>query len=120
MPEVVHLDDAHAVVFADATERSGKVTWLHRAPGPGGEYEMGGRPGRTHGLAVGELAVSLVLESFTGQVKQWQDPIASMRLDRCEEDLAADTLQLLTDADLPSVDVDVIPAQPKDFAEAQA
>ena len=55
-----------------------------------------------------------------GKVEQWETPPPRLGLDRRQEELATDALQLLADLDGPGVKVNIIPAQAERLASAQA
>src|SRR6516164_1458024 len=120
MPDVADLDEPDLAVVADAPEGPDEVARFDRAPGPRGEYEPGFWPGRTHVDAVEGLAFGLKLERLRGRVEQRQASFTSLGLDRREEQLAADPLQLLADMDRSAVEVDVIPAQAEHLPAPQA
>jgi hypothetical protein len=89
-------------------------------PGPRGEHEPGFRPGGAHVHAVGGLAFGLELQRLGGRVEQRQAPLSGLGLDRREEQLAADSLQLLVNLDRSAVEVDVIPAETEHLPAPQA
>src|SRR6516225_5035021 len=68
---------------------------------------------------MGKLPADLRGEGLAGEVKQREGPLARVGLDWAELEFAADALDLLADVDCPGGEVDVIPAQPEDFAPAQ-
>jgi hypothetical protein len=51
------------------------------------------------------------LERLTGEIEQRQASPSGVGLDRPEDELAADALQLSANVDGPGVKVDVVPAQ---------
>jgi hypothetical protein len=99
VPDVVDLDKPDLVVVADAPERPDEVAWLDRPPGTRGEHEPGLRPGRAHVDAVDGQAFGLELERLSRSIEQRQAPLSGLYLDRREEQLAADSLQLLVNLD---------------------
>src|SRR3974390_1451819 len=68
---------------------------------------------------MGKLPAGLGGEGLAGEFKQRESPLARVGLCRAELEFAADALELLADVDSPGVEVDVVPAQPEDFAPAQ-
>lgn len=85
-----------------------------------GRSGVGWWPGSTHVGPVGGLAFGLELEGLAGGVEQRECAAPGVGLDRAEDELAADALDLLADMDSPGVEVDVGPAQAQDFAAPQA
>jgi hypothetical protein len=94
VPQVMDLDEPELVLVADAPEGADQVARLDRPSGPGGEYEPAFWPGGAHDGAVGGLLVGLELERLAGEIEQRQAAPSGVGLDRPEEELAADALQL--------------------------
>src|SRR5262249_24758211 len=114
------FDEPELVLVADAPEGADQVARLDRPSGPGSEHEPAFWPGGAHDGAVGGLLVGLELECLAGEIEQRQSSPSSVGLDRPEDELAADALQLAANVDGPGVEVDIVPAQSECFATAQA
>jgi hypothetical protein len=113
---VVDRDDPDLVVVADAPEGADQVAGLDRPSGTGGEHEIGWRPAGAHVGPVAGLTFGLELEGLAGEVQQRECAAPGVRLDRAEDELAADALDLLVDMDGSSLEVDVAPVQAQGFA----
>jgi hypothetical protein len=119
MPQVVQLDDPEPVSVADAAERPDQVSRLDRPACPGGEYQPGVLPGAAQDGTVGDLGLGADREYVQGQLEQRQVTAASCRLDRADPQGALDAQDLLPDADLIVVLVNVTPPQAEDLPAAE-
>ena len=75
-----------------------------------------GGQARAHVGPVGGLAFGLELEGLACGVQQRECAAPGVGLDRAEDELAADALDLLANMDGSSVEVDVAPVQAQGFA----
>jgi hypothetical protein len=116
---MVNLDHPDLVVVADTTEGPDQVTWLNRATGPSGEHQTIVLPCTAEVGAVATLRFASYCQRVSCYRQQRQITAASVRLDRRYPQLTSDTLELLTDADLPIVFVDIVPAHAEYLASAE-
>src|SRR5262249_11333039 len=120
MPYVMKLDQTDVLCLADPAEGPYEVPRFDRPPCPGGENEICVRPRRPHFGPVPRLSDALGRQRLPGQLEQRQVPLTSPSLDRPDVHLTAYPLDLLFDADRSGGEIDVLPAEPEDFATAQA
>src|SRR5262245_44136753 len=66
-----------------------------------------------------KLASAVRLQGLQARRREDERPPALRRLQRLERELFADDLELLADAHFAGLEVDVVPAKTRGFAEAQ-
>lgn len=111
VPGVVQPDHPKAGRPRDTGERPVQVPRLDRPPGPGGEDVAGLLPRGAGPLAHGQLAEALPAQRGDADGGQGKGLLPAAPLGIILVGLSADSLSLGADADLPPVEVDVLPAQ---------
>src|ERR1019366_10030656 len=106
----------YAASSADAMEGADKVTRLDWPPCLGREDEAIVLPCLAQILPINGLRLEADAEHVGGQRKHRQVSAPGVGLDRADPKLTANAPDLLADADLTAVQVDIGPAQAENFA----
>ena len=116
----MHSDLGDPCLGDAAVEAATEVARLDRGAVPGGEDQAGIDPGVPGLLAVGVLLLPAELERGDAQVRKGKRGFKPFGLGGTAQELAADTLQLLTDVQFGVVEADQLPGEAEELALAQA